>query len=226
MTAIPYSGVTRRRLLLGSASVLLAGCDSTPSLSLVKDSFSVAFPDSSAYPRSREQVDAQPYAQLGVRIGGGARGIMVLSEKRADELYWISANRVLLVTRKGRIVRTVGLPTDVLGTRIETRDLLDYYDPEHPQIDGLETALSIDVGNAYGAKILSRYHVEGSETITVLGESYDTLRVREQLSCDSWSWRATSMHWLSKRSAMMWRSRQSLAKGLPPIEFETLKRPG
>lgn len=226
MTAIPHSGVTRRALLLGSGSMLLAGCDQTPTLSLVKDSFSVAFPNASDYPRTREQVDALPYAQLGVRIGSGGRGIMVLSEKRDDDLYWMSANRLLLVMRKGRIVRSVGLPTDLLSTRLDGRDLLDYYDPEKPEIDGLETSMSVDVGNSYGAKIRSRYRVEGSETIRVLGESYDTLRVSEQLSCDSWSWRATNLHWLSKRSAMIWRSRQVFGKAQPAIEFEMLKRPG
>ena len=225
MTGFPLPGLTRRNLLLGTGSLLATACSQTPSLSLVKDSFSVAFPNSSDYPRTREQVEALPYAQLAVRIGSGSHGIMVLNKKSGDDLYWLSANRVLLVTRKGRLVRTVGLPVDLLGARVRDRDLLDHYNPDKPEIDGFETTVTVDIGTSYGAILKSRYRVEGSETIQILGETYDTLRVREEIDCESWSWRANNIHWLSKRSPMIWRSRQNLFKGQPPIELEILKRP-
>lgn len=225
MTIPAHPVLTRRKLLLGAGTLLAGGCAQTPSLSLVRDSFSAAFPDSSAYPRTREQVDGLPYAQLGVRVGSGGRGIMVLNQQVERDLYWVSANRMLLVTRGGRVVRSVGLPTDLLSARAQGPDLLELYQPERPAIDGLETTQSIDTGTTYGVILKSRYQVEGSETIQILGQSYDTLRVREDVRSDLWRWSASNTHWLSKRSPLIWRSRQHLMPGQPALELELLKRP-
>jgi hypothetical protein len=215
----------RRRLMLGALPLVLAGCTPDSTLGMLHDSFTATLGGSDAYARTRQQVDDLAFAQLGVRIGRGGRSIMVLNEVRGDDLYWISANRILLVTRKGRIVRSVGLTSDLLGTRLFGQDLLDAYDYEHPQIDGLETSRSVDTAAAHGESVRARFRVEGSETITILDRPFETLRVREEARYGANRWKATNLHWLSKRSALIWQSRQFITDGSPAIEIQVLKRP-
>ena len=215
----------RRRLLLGALPLALTACTQDSTLGMLRDSFTATMGSDDAYPRTRQQVDDLAFAQLGVRIGRGSRGIMVLNEVIGDDLYWISSNRILLVTRKGRIVRTVGFPSDLLGTRAFGQDLLDAYDYEHPQIDGLETSRSVDTETAHGETVRARFRVEGSETITILDRQFETLRVIEEARYGANRWKATNLHWLSKRSALIWQSRQFITDGSPVVELQVLKRP-
>jgi hypothetical protein len=217
--------LTRRKLLVAAGAAVATGCSQTPTLQLVKDSFSLVGPSGSAYPRTREQVDATPYAQLGVRIGNGARGIMVLAEKNGDDLQWLSANRIMLVTRRGRIVRTVGLPTDLSGCALYGPDLLAQYNFEAPAAPSGVLRRSIDIGSAFGIPVQSKFTVEGEETITILDQKIDTVRIREDLDSSDRKWRKPNRYWLSKRSALVWRSLQYVSPDDAPIELELLKRP-
>lgn len=218
--------LTRRGFLAaGAAAVAAAGCSHTPTLQLVKDSFSLTGASASAYPRTREQVEAAPYAQLGARIGNGARGIMVLSAQQGDDLQWLSANRIMLVTRRGRIVKTVGLPTDLSGCALYGPDLLDQYRFEAPAAPVAILRRSIDIGAAFGISVQSKFTVEGDESITILDQTFDTVRIREDMESTDRKWRHPNRYWLSKRSALAWRSLQYVSPDMPPIEMEILKRP-
>ncbi|WP_428313212.1 YjbF family lipoprotein [Hydrocarboniphaga sp.] len=217
--------LTRRKLLAAAAAAVASGCSQTPTLQLVKDSFSLVGPQGSAYPRTREQVDALPYAQLGVRIGSGARGIMVLAEKNGDDLQWLSANRIMLLTRRGRIVRTVGLPTDLSGCALYGPDLLEQYNFEAPAAPASVLRRSIDIGSAFGIPVQSKFTIEGEETITILDQKIDSLRIREDLDSSDRKWRKPNRYWLSKRSALIWRSLQYVTPNDAPLELEILKRP-
>jgi len=58
---------------------------------------------------TREQAAAIPYASLGYSLDGGNQDILVLATDSGGDLLWTSAAHVVIVTRDGRIVRTVGL---------------------------------------------------------------------------------------------------------------------
>ena len=86
MTAFPSVGCTRRGLLLGlgaaTTSALTASCSSDTSMGLAAQSIGSAFAGGgAAYPRTRAEVDASPYSQLGMRFGSSGRGILALYEK-------------------------------------------------------------------------------------------------------------------------------------------------
>ncbi len=225
MSHPPPPRVSRRVLLLAAGAACLSGCGPQSSLGLIRDTTALAFKSRKDYPRSRQQVEALPYAQLGLRIGNGAPGILVLGDRTESDLQWVSANRIMVATRDGRIVRTVGLAVDLLQVRQQSPDLLKQYNFETQQLRGSESAASIDFGTHYSVPMVTRFAVEGSETIDILGERIDVLRVSEKIECDSLRWKATNTYWLSKRSALVWRSRQHIVPGQPPLEFEILKRP-
>jgi hypothetical protein len=219
------SALTRRSFLTVAGAGLVVGCTDTSSLQLVKDSFSLVGPTGSAYPRTRQQVDELAYAQMGVRVGNGARGIMVLAEVQGDELQWISANRIMLKTRRGRIMRSVGLPEDLSDCRLFGPDLLDQYHFDKPNAPLETLRRNIDVGSKFGISILSKFTVEGSETVTILDQKFDTIRVREDQQSDGAKWQHPNRYWLSLRSPLAWRSIQYISPSMAPIEMEMLKRP-
>jgi len=219
------SPLTRRSFLATGGAGLAVGCSQTPSLQLVKESFSLLAPSDSTYPRTRQQIDAATYAQLGVRIGNGTRGIMVLAEKKGEDLQWLSANRIMLLTRRGRIVKTVGLPTDLSGCELFGADLLEHYDFAAPAVPSGILRRRIDIGSAFGIPVQSRFTLEGDETITIVDQRIETVRVREDLDSPDRKWRHPNRYWLSKRSAMAWRSLQYISPDMAPIEMEVLKRP-
>lgn len=217
----------RRSLLAALGLGTLSACGATPTLDLAADALKLAFSGSSAYPRTRDEVEALPYAQLGIRQGNGPRGILVLADRVHDQLHWISSDRVLVATRGHRIVKTVGLERDISVTRLFGPDLLERYDLSPESINGLEVRSLTDIGGIkrFDVTMASRYKVEASEAIDILGQTVDCLRVREDVSSEALGWRQVNHHWLSKRSALAWRSRQHVAPGQYPLEFELLKRP-
>ena len=106
--------------------------------------------------------------------------------------------------------------------------MLDVYTPESPRLDGLQLTLSVESSSTIEGlrNVYSRFTVEGPETIDILGTPTETLRVRENMSCKTWDWDVSNYYWLSRRSPLIWRSRQYLLPGLPMVETELLKRPG
>lgn len=217
--------LSRRELLLAAASVPLAACSQTPTLELVRDTMAVTLGTGDGYPRTRQQVEDTPYAQLGVRIGRGSRGIMVLSQQQGDELQWLSANRIMLSVIHSRIVKTVGLPTDLTGSQSFGPDLLQQYDHTRPDRPLERLRRSVDAGTRFGISVTSDFTIEGTETITILDQTVETMRVREDFQSSDRQWRQTNRYWLSLRSALAWRSVQHVTPGQPPIELEVLKRP-
>ncbi len=67
---------------------------------------------------TRDQAAAIPYASLGYTLEGGNQTMLVLATDSNGELLWTSPSHVVMVTRDGRIVRTLGLPHDLSGLTI------------------------------------------------------------------------------------------------------------
>lgn len=221
----PAPNALRRSLVLGGIGLLTSACSPTSTMGMLRDTLASALSDNAAYPRTRAQVEALPYAQLGIRIGTSERGILVLAQVQNGTLHWYSADRAMIVTRGQRILKSVGLSQDLLGTQLLTADLQDLYEADPSAIDGVQTRRSIDTGVARGQHIQASYTVEGEERITILDESFDTVRVRETFRFPVTGKAAINHHWMSRRSPLIWRSRQWLNEALPPVEIEVLKRP-
>ena len=64
---------------------------------------------------TRDQAAAIPYASMGYRLDDGIRALLVLATDANGEQLWTSAAHVVIVTRDGRIVRTVGLAARCVG---------------------------------------------------------------------------------------------------------------
>ena len=98
-----------RRLVLGAGGALLGGCasDSLSLLGATLPRFGAAA-RGNGYPLSDAQIKAIPYASMGVHIGKSAGVVTILASVDGERLHWASADRIVLITERGRLVKTIG----------------------------------------------------------------------------------------------------------------------
>lgn len=211
----------RRELLWALGGLTASGCSVTPTLQLAAQALAAG----SAYPVTRSQIEASPYAKISARLGDAPRAVMVLSRYDGDDHHWVSANRALLVTRHGRLVQTVGLERDLRHTR-------------HPADDPLPAGLHRLGGRAgpfrkyldvapydFEVPVDFEYRPEGNDEIEILERRHATLRVREQIRVEAWNWRTTNFYWVDAATGMVWKSRQRYCPDVAALEIEVLKPP-
>lgn len=163
-----------------------------------------------------------PYAALWSRIGKGPRSMLVLAEQDGEELRWLSADKAMLVTRRGRIVRTAGLTGDLSGTRFPSGDVLGRVPPD---LSGVPFERLIDLKSQfrYGMPVLSRFASEGPETIEILERRHDTVRVIESCHCPQLDWHFRNIWWIDPQTGFVWKSLQWVTKEMPVFEVAVLK---
>ena len=126
------SCITRRTTLLAGCGLFLSACSET-ALGPIGESVRLLVAGSKDEPIPRARIDSIPYATMSAKIGSGQRALVVLGGVDQKELSWFSANRVVFVTREGRLVRTAGLTANLKHTQLIDEDNLGLiHDELHP----------------------------------------------------------------------------------------------
>jgi len=175
---------------------------------------------------TREQAAAIPYASLGYNLEGGNQDILVLATDSGGDLLWTSAAHVVIVTRDGRIVRTLGLGRDL--SNVTSRDQSGLPSPAAAvRVPFSSTRLEDfpDLG-LYGVRLSCQTRLGGRQSIKILGQTIAALRVDEACNSRNPDWSFTDSFWVDKDSGFVWRSRQHVhPKGLL-VETEIFRPPG
>lgn len=216
------------RLLGGGALLLLAACSSSgPSdysqyWEMMKQSVSGTFGKSSI---TLQQAGAIPYASMGWRLNGGSQNIIVLASDNGGEQMWTSAARIVLVTRDGRIKRTVGLPHDIAALVPRTNE--DFKSPAATAKTPGPQQYSADFPDAgiYGAQIVCRAAPKGARAITILEQRIATVRIEEKCSSPALRWSFTNVYWTDPQTGFVWRSRQVIHPAGDTLETEIFRPP-
>lgn len=85
-------------LLLGLALASLTACSSRSGSYTQIAQELLASGDAQNYPRTAAEVEAYPYAQMGVRLGKARPGIAVLAEYEQGNHRWVAADSVSILT--------------------------------------------------------------------------------------------------------------------------------
>lgn len=219
----------RRRLLLGGGALTLAlptaGCansvvarnlDSAMSMlsSERKDSF------------DRKYALSLPYASIAVSFDAGPRALMVLGRYDGDALHWVSADRAVLVTRKGRIVRTVGLTgANLTETIFSNPDWVGTPIAAIPPGARAQRRIDLMPRRRMGLPVDAEFVTEGLETIRPLGADADVTvaRLRERCQCRTLDWDFDNLYWVNPDSGAVLRSHQHVAPEMPLVVTEVIK---
>ena len=216
--------------LAAGSVMLLTGCGSTDNnniwgeyLQILKDSATGTFGDRAV---TREQAAAVPYATMGYRLNGGQEVMIVLATYTNGDLLWTSATHIVLLTRDGRIIRTVGLPHDISGVTPIIGNSLPA--PAAVLKGAFTSTRSVDIPDigSYSVPLSCEMMTMGRETIFILGQSITTLRADESCKSTMLNWSFRDTYWLDPTSGIVWRSVQHLTPKGDKIETEILRPPG
>ena len=171
----------------------------------------------------RAAITKLPYATITAKIGKGPRAMLVLARYDGPDLHWISSDRVVIVTRHGRVVKTAGFPEDLKDTRAFRED---------PVASGLHRIerplkfvryLDLDRDRRYALPIHSTFETVGKERIRIVEIEFETVLVRERNQAQTINWDFENLYWADVFDGFAWKSRQHIARSLPPVDIEVLK---
>ena len=172
---------------------------------------------------TREQAGAIPYATMGYRLDGGNQALLILGTDSGGELLWTSAARVVIVTRDGRIVRTVGLGHDRAAQT--ARDATRPPSPAAAIRGSFATTRLEDIPELgfYGVLVSCRARMMGRQTIKILGQAIATIRVDETCSSRKPGWSFTDTFWVDADNGLVWRSLRHVHPNGDAVETEILR---
>jgi hypothetical protein len=212
-------------------ALLAAGCSSSTSgdtnysqfYEIMRQSLSASVGNARV---TREQAAAIPYASMGYSVDGGNQTMLVLGTDNGGDLLWTSPAHVVIVTRDGRIVRTLGLGHDLASLTSRSQQTIPA--PATAIQAPFATTRLEDFPELglYGAIVSCRARSVGRQAIKILGEAIPTVRVDEACQSSNPDWSFVDSYWVDRDNGTVWRSRQHVHPKGGVIATEILRPPG
>jgi len=222
--------IPARRAVAGAALLLLNGCSSADSgntnyaqfYQLMKQSMSASF---GTVRVTRDQAASIPYASMGYSQDGGNQMLLVLATDSSGELLWTGPSHAVIVTRDGRIVRTVGLGHDLAGLTMRNAAVPPPAAAARAPFSSVRLEDFPELG-LYGVLVSCRAHLVGRQQIDILGQAVATTRVDEACRSERPDWSFVDSFWVDPDNGVVWRSRQHIHPKSGEIETEVFRPPG
>ena len=154
-----------------------------------------------------------------VKIGRGPSALMIL-ESVSDEKYtWVSADGVSLVIKNGIIIKTYGLPNNLIEkihvdlnweNLYEKKELISYNSFNKPSLNNL--------------KVKSIFKEKDYEEVKLTFETKNLRSIEERIASQEIGWYKTNKYWIDE-SNFIWKSVQNISPRLPEIIIEVTKKP-
>ena len=152
-------------------------------------------------------VASVPYAQIKVTTRS-SEGVMAKLRQQDDLQYWVASGKQVVLMRDGLIVRTVGLPPNLDGTRFEgsspfKQGLLHIS-------DGATSTRKVDLysGQRVGVTVHSHFYRKNKETIKILDKPYTLQRIDEEIEIPELGFSGTNRFWVRADDGMILQSEQ------------------
>ncbi len=212
-----------RFLAIIGALSLITACNASPLKNPAMQSLNVVFNGFDDAPVTRQSVETLPYATMLAQIGKSGNALVVLTTAEGDKFSWIAADKVVLVTQKGRLVKSVGLIQDRTAQKPLGQEPLLQLAKQPVETLNHRYTLDLRYKNLYAIPVNATLQFEGQETITILERTYQTRRYVEYNRCDILDWDFTNTYWLDVNSGFVWQSVQHLSPDLPPVFMAVTK---
>lgn len=200
-----------RLIALAAFAASLSGCNPLMQGSLNTLGASLRSPASLEI--TQAQVNALPYYQIQVTTEYGS-AVMALVRVQGKLQYWRANSNQLLLLENGVIVRTLGFPHDLLGTRLA---------PDSPFplslqhiADGRPSRRWIDLDSdmQFDIPLSGTFQQAGTETVRILGRDYSLLRIDESLKSPLVGMSSTNHYWVDPQDGFVMQSRQQVTPTL------------
>ncbi|MET2847601.1 YjbF family lipoprotein [Vibrio owensii] len=169
-----------------------------------------------------DEIEAVPYASAYLKIGSQKQVFVVLAFAEHNpltdktQLKWVSADKAMIVTENGHIVKTIGL---------QTSNLAGIYG-HIPTYSNASTTFSLSYdwseNDRYGfpASVLRTY--KGKDTVNTPISSIQTDVYKETVSFTSLSESVDNLYWVNS-SGQVIKTLQHLGPNMVPVELTILK---
>lgn len=174
---------------------------------------------------TRSRINDIPYATMAAKLGSGSRSLVVLGRVDGADLHWISADRTVLVTRRGRLIRTAGLPFNLRHTELLAADPLSVGRPEASKVETFKRLVDLTPPDRYGVVITSTLEHLGPREIEIAELRFRTEAYRESCEARDFDWSFENLYWVGRGDGLVWKSVQHIHPSLPPVDLEILKPP-
>jgi hypothetical protein len=176
-------------------------------------------------PITRDGINKLPYATISAKIGRrGPRSILVLWTDNNSDLMWLSADDVGIITRHGRVIQTVGLPSTIRHTAFHGIDPVSSGLHRIADTATIRREVEFVVGDTIEtAQIDSRFVVEGPRKIVIAEIEFDTILIKESNRSLTTNWSFENFYWVDPVDGFVWQSTQTISRAFGPIEISVLK---
>ncbi|MBR9789401.1 MAG: YjbF family lipoprotein [Vibrionaceae bacterium] len=210
----------KRLLLILPISSLMFGC--TQKINDVSATVQEAYGNYIDVELTPQEIEDVPYASAYLKIGDQKQIFVVLAFAEQSpvtgktQLKWVSADKAMVVTENGHIVKTVGLQkNNIAGIYGE----VPAYTTSITKFD-----LAYDWAEKYRygfpAKITRTY--KGKEVVTTPVSSTSADVYRESVEFPSLSETVENLYWVDEQGQVV-KTRQHLGPNMAPIELTILK---
>lgn len=204
----------------------LSGCSGT--YKAYRDTLSYAFTPPSDINFTLQQIETSAADLLYFRYGEQRQIALALAYIEHNQQKWVSADNAVVVLQHGRIVRTAGLPQNLLFVSASTEDPLTR---GVTSLSGSSWQSLTDwQQDEYGYLVQSQFSQPQPETLVLLDHSFNVLKVTETLSYKNRPqfWRFDQQwqneYWFEQSSGQLLKTRQQYAPFQPLTEMVFISR--
>lgn len=167
---------------------------------------------------TRNQAAAISFASIGVRYASGPEAMLVLATKSGGESEWLAGTQVSIITRAGRIVRTVGLPHNLSGVQGPLADTGPDAVPGsyHYLYDFAESRV-------FGVVVTCTQQDAGAESIAIIGATHETRHIVEKCHAPQLDWDFQNDFWKDAATGAVLKSEQNIHPRAETVTIEVLR---
>lgn len=202
-------------------SIMLIGC--SQNVEQVGKTFKLAFFGQDDTHVTAKQVANTSYASAYLKVGSAPQAFVVLAFAEQNQLKWIGADKNMVATQHGRVVKTQGFGEDI--TYVDNLQ----YDPLTLGLLKASTPMTwksrIEWAQVFrgGYDMTSVFLARGKETVKILDTSRELLRFDEQVSVPALNASYTNSYWLDPANGNVVQSQQYMGPDMALVAFTVLK---
>jgi Group 4 capsule polysaccharide lipoprotein gfcB, YjbF len=167
---------------------------------------------------SRAQAAAVPYATTGVRYGSAQEAMLVLATASERDREWVGGTQFSIITRDGRIIRTVGFPYNLSGFQGPIADSGPDAVP-----GGYHYLYDFADKHIYGVLVHCVRHDAGLARIDIIGGFHNTRRIVEECTAPQLDWEFQNEFWRDVATGYVWKSVQHIHPDADAFALEVLR---
>ena len=205
----------------GICLMLLSGC--AQHVKIVGDTAKLAILGQQDTQIPSQKVAELPYASAYLKVGNAPQAFIILGMAEQGDLKWFSADKNMVVTRAGRLIKTVGFGEDIRYLNNLEHD---------PLASGLlkpTTSLNwqhrVEWSQVYrgGYDLFSEFQAKGAETVIILDKQRTLQRFDETVTVPALNVSYINQFWLDPENGKVVQSHQYMGPNLALVQFTVLK---